>query len=110
MGSTTFVAQSRPPKSKMDLLFFSFKSSLIFTSSSIHKFFQDAGNSEQFSSDASVAKALEHLDLPDLSTPFPGMKITLMPHQVIGVAWMLDKEKSRNKGGILADEMGLGKV
>ena len=34
----------------------------------------------------------------------------LMPHQVIGVAWMLDKEQGPLKGGILSDEMGLGKV
>ena len=32
-----------------------------------------------------------------------------MPHQAIGVAWMLEKEKKLG-GGILADEMGLGKV
>jgi hypothetical protein len=38
------------------------------------------------------------------------MNITLLPHQVIGLAWMLDKEQGADKGGIMADEMGLGKV
>lgn len=33
-----------------------------------------------------------------------------MPHQTIGVAWMLDKEKSSDKGGCMSDEMGLGKT
>lgn len=33
-----------------------------------------------------------------------------MPHQTIGVAWMIEKEKSRFRGGCLADDMGLGKV
>ena len=33
-----------------------------------------------------------------------------MPHQTIGVAWMIDKEASKLKGGALSDEMGLGKV
>src|ERR1700721_235632 len=63
----------------------------------------------------------------------PGMKVSLMPHQVHGVKWMVDKEnspewgrkvkieekkKSYGKaatvntvgGGLLADEMGLGKT
>lgn len=40
----------------------------------------------------------------------PGMEVALMPHQTIGVAWMLEKERSNNKGGCLADDMGLGKV
>ncbi|KAK4943620.1 hypothetical protein LTR28_008421, partial [Elasticomyces elasticus] len=46
-----------------------------------------------------------------------GMTIKLLPHQVEGVAWMLDKEigeRKKNgvlpKGGILADDMGLGKT
>ncbi|KAI9695210.1 MAG: hypothetical protein M1820_008846 [Bogoriella megaspora] len=46
-----------------------------------------------------------------------GLSVKLLPHQVEGVAWMLDKEiggKKRNgvlpKGGILADDMGLGKT
>jgi SNF2 family DNA or RNA helicase len=38
------------------------------------------------------------------------MTIALMPHQVIGVAWMLSHEQGHNKGGVMADEMGLGKV
>ena len=41
----------------------------------------------------------------------PSMTVTLMPHQVIGVAWMLDMERHPNRqGGILADSMGLGKT
>ena len=46
-----------------------------------------------------------------------GLSIKLLPHQVEGVAWMVDKEvggKKKNgvlpKGGILADDMGLGKT
>src|ERR1700694_4725551 len=65
----------------------------------------------------------------------PGMKISLMQHQLLGVKWMVDKEnnpelgravniredhkrstygKLKTKrtvgGGLLADEMGLGKT
>ncbi|KAK8217399.1 hypothetical protein M8818_001155 [Zalaria obscura] len=46
-----------------------------------------------------------------------GLVVKLLPHQVEGVAWMLDKEigeRKKNgvlpKGGILADDMGLGKT
>ncbi|KAL9094919.1 MAG: hypothetical protein Q9165_002869 [Trypethelium subeluteriae] len=46
-----------------------------------------------------------------------GLSVKLLPHQVEGVAWMLEKEiggKTKNgvlpKGGILADDMGLGKT
>lgn len=46
-----------------------------------------------------------------------GLSIKLLPHQIDGVAWMLDKEvgtRKKNgvlpKGGILADDMGLGKT
>ena len=46
-----------------------------------------------------------------------GLKVKLLPHQVDGVAWMMEKEtgvKKKNgvlpKGGILADDMGLGKT
>ncbi|GAB7363401.1 hypothetical protein MBLNU230_g3678t1 [Neophaeotheca triangularis] len=47
-----------------------------------------------------------------------GLKCKLLPHQVEGVAWMIDKENGIRKnnrgvlpkGGILADDMGLGKT
>ncbi|KAI5206234.1 hypothetical protein E4T38_03970 [Aureobasidium subglaciale] len=46
-----------------------------------------------------------------------GLSIKLLPHQVEGVSWMIDKEigeRKKNgvlpKGGILADDMGLGKT
>lgn len=76
---------------------------------SIHNFFREAGNAEQFDGNASVNDALKKLKLRDLNSPFCNMTIRLMAHQTIGVAWMLDKERTLN-GGILADEMGLGKV
>lgn len=39
------------------------------------------------------------------------MEVRLLPHQVIGVSWMVDQERnSPHKGGILADDMGLGKT
>jgi SNF2 family DNA or RNA helicase len=46
-----------------------------------------------------------------------GLKVKLLPHQVDGVAWMMEKETGAHnkkaklpKGGILADDMGLGKT
>ena len=39
-----------------------------------------------------------------------GSGTKLLPHQVIGVKWLLDRERSVVKGGILADDMGLGKT
>ncbi|KAF2860548.1 hypothetical protein K470DRAFT_257785 [Piedraia hortae CBS 480.64] len=46
-----------------------------------------------------------------------GLKVKLLPHQVEGVAWMIEKEIGKKKrkgvlpyGGILADDMGLGKT
>jgi SNF2 family DNA or RNA helicase len=38
------------------------------------------------------------------------MEVALMPHQAIGVAWMVDREQSATKGGCLGDDMGLGKT
>ncbi|TRM55791.1 SNF2 family N-terminal domain-containing protein [Schizophyllum amplum] len=76
----------------------------------IEKFLVEAGNSEQFESNATVDEALKKLGLPTQYQMLPGMQISLMAHQVIGVAWMVDRERSKMKGGCLADEMGLGKT
>ncbi|KAF5357721.1 hypothetical protein D9758_007422 [Tetrapyrgos nigripes] len=76
----------------------------------IEKFLVAAGNAELFDGSATVEDALKKLGLPNLFSPIPGMAVALMPHQVIGVAWMVEKEKSDLKGGVLADDMGLGKT
>ena len=57
-----------------------------------------------------MEKALKFLGLKNLDDKLSGMEVSLMAHQVLGVAWMVDKEKSVFLGGCLADEMGLGKV
>ncbi|EAU82980.1 hypothetical protein CC1G_09242 [Coprinopsis cinerea okayama7 len=76
----------------------------------INKFLLLAGNAEQFDGNASVDDALKELGLKNLDDLLPGMAVALMPHQAIGVAWMLKKEKSPLKGGCMADDMGLGKA
>ncbi|KAF9465092.1 SNF2 family N-terminal domain-containing protein [Collybia nuda] len=76
----------------------------------IDKFLLEAGNAEQFDGNASVDQALEKLGLRSQYDLIPGMEVALMPHQTIGVAWMLEKEQSSLKGGCLGDDMGLGKT
>ena len=77
-------------------------------SSSIKRCLEIAGNSDYFDGDAKVEASLKTLGLPNLSTLLPGMEVALMPHQVIGVDWMLKQESCTKRcGGILADEMGL---
>ena len=76
--------------------------------SSIKRYLEVAGNSDYFDGDAKVEASLKALGLPNLSTLLPGMEVALMPHQVIGVDWMLKQERCQTRrGGILADEMGL---
>ncbi|EKM52744.1 uncharacterized protein PHACADRAFT_211962 [Phanerochaete carnosa HHB-10118-sp] len=58
-----------------------------------------------------VQDAMKHLALKDKKDLLPGVEVRLLPHQVVGVSWMLKQEReSEHKGGILADEMGLGKT
>jgi SNF2 family DNA or RNA helicase len=82
---------------------------------------------------ASLADRLQALEVKDQEAPaepaeeeeeeeeddgtVDGLKVKLLPHQVDGVAWMIEKETGMHnkraklpKGGILADDMGLGKT
>ncbi|KAF8340920.1 SNF2 family N-terminal domain-containing protein [Amanita rubescens] len=65
---------------------------------------------EEFDGNATVDEAIAKLGLKSQYEMIPGMVVPLMPHQSIGVAWMLEKEASKLKGGALSDEMGLGKT
>lgn len=40
----------------------------------------------------------------------PGLGVTLLEHQQIGLRWMTKMETSPSKGGMLLDDMGFGKV
>ncbi|CAZ83355.1 unnamed protein product [Tuber melanosporum] len=39
-----------------------------------------------------------------------GLNVTLLPHQIRGLAFLLTREEGKARGGILADDMGLGKT
>lgn len=49
-----------------------------------------------FDHNATVDDGLKKLGLPDLGTRLTGMAVKLLPHQVLGVAWMLEREKHRH--------------
>jgi len=63
-------------------------------------------------------KAEEEEEVEDVDDgTVDGLNVQLLPHQIDGLSWMLDKEigeRKKNgvlpKGGILADDMGLGKT
>jgi hypothetical protein len=110
-GRDTFVGPQAKADEYVDVVGIENESKLINLSyRSIDKFLIEAGNAEQFDGNASLDKALKKLGLGAQYNLLPGMEVALMPHQTIGVAWMLDREESSFKGGCLGDEMGLGKV
>ena len=49
-----------------------------------------------------VRDAVKALGLINATDRLPGMDVTLMPHQLIGVSWMVKQELGRVQGGILA--------
>ncbi|KAJ6562842.1 SNF2 family DNA-dependent ATPase [Mycena vulgaris] len=65
---------------------------------------------DNLSQGITVKDAMKELGLKDQKDLLPGLEVRLLPHQAIGVAWMLSRERSHDKGGILADDMGLGKT
>lgn len=66
---------------------------------------------KDFSDDSTIDDALVTLGMANKEAKFADMTVQLMPHQILGVAFMLEKEKDRFKrGGLLCDAMGLGKV
>ncbi|OWZ52414.1 hypothetical protein C351_03689 [Cryptococcus neoformans c8] len=76
---------------------------------SLTAFFSD--NLKDFHADSDVDKGLQKLGLNSLSDFLPGLKIKLMPHQVLGVSFMVEKERDhRYRGGLNGDSMGLGKT
>ncbi|KAL6703681.1 hypothetical protein ACN47E_009455 [Coniothyrium glycines] len=72
---------------------------------------------EEAKEDAKAEEGDEEEEEEEDDGTVDGLKVKLLPHQVDGVAWMIEKETGNHnkraklpKGGILADDMGLGKT
>ncbi|ORY40897.1 SNF2 family N-terminal domain-domain-containing protein [Leucosporidium creatinivorum] len=76
----------------------------------LHDLLRAAAEGESFEGNGTVDEAAAKLGLKKQTDFIDGMKIPLMAHQLMGVAWMYEQENSKNYGGILGDEMGLGKT
>ncbi|CUA67293.1 DNA repair protein RAD5 [Ustilago maydis 521] [Rhizoctonia solani] len=74
----------------------------------LQKFFDDAMDDHEGA--IPVRDAVKSLGLLNITDRLPGMQVPLMPHQLIGVSWMVKQELGNIAGGILADDMGLGKT
>lgn len=66
---------------------------------------------KDFADDSTIDDAMGKLGLTTIQAKFADMTVSLMPHQILGVAFMLEHErKPKWRGGLLCDAMGLGKV
>ncbi|KAG9109343.1 hypothetical protein FRC07_008339, partial [Ceratobasidium sp. 392] len=74
----------------------------------LQKFFDEAMDDHEGA--IPVRDAVKALKLKNATDRLPGMQVALMPHQLIGVSWMVKQELGKVQGGILADDMGLGKT
>ncbi|KDN37414.1 hypothetical protein K437DRAFT_259799 [Tilletiaria anomala UBC 951] len=57
-----------------------------------------------------ISNMVDLSDVDPARSRITGLTCELMPHQIQGVNWMVQREKGKEKGGILADDMGLGKT
>ncbi|GAA6004431.1 hypothetical protein JCM10207_000724 [Rhodosporidiobolus poonsookiae] len=80
------------------------------TGKDLDELLKKATEGEGFEGNENVNKAAEVIKLKSQQHKLKHMNVTLLPHQIIGVAWMKEQEESKHYGGILADEMGLGKT
>lgn len=71
----------------------------------LHDFFQSA--LADFAEDSTIEDGLKTLGLKSKDDKIPGAAFTLMPHQVLGVAFMCKREDNKKvPGGLLCDAMG----
>ncbi|WOO76591.1 putative ATP-dependent helicase [Vanrija pseudolonga] len=76
----------------------------------LNTFLQDSFS--DFNEDTTIEEGMKTLGLATLQDKLPGALFSLMPHQVLGVAFMVKREESSKApfGGLLCDAMGLGKT
>ena len=76
---------------------------------SFNKFIIAAGNAEQFDGNASVAKALETLKLPSLSSLLPGMAVAFYHIKQLALHGHSTVKRVQTKGVVLVMKWAWGK-
>lgn len=68
-------------------------------------------DNESFQRD-NLDESFENLGVDPATRDFPFIKpgFQFMDHQIIGINWMFEQERSLAGGGLLADDCGTGKV
>lgn len=65
---------------------------IIMIRESYEHFYKAAAEGEDFEGNATVDASAAALGLKSQKDILPGLTITLLPHQLIGVAWMIQQE------------------